>query len=150
RSACLTTWQCVTSSRPLVTLSTRIVSRTEPTTSSPGTSGATPAGPPHVVSPYSLLRFSPYFRTMRGKLRAARLGMLSVPWRWSNGLVMRLILVGPPGTGKGTQAALLSKRLGLTPIGTGDILREAVRQNTPLGQLARPFVNGGQLVPDEL
>lgn len=63
---------------------------------------------------------------------------------------MRLILVGPPGTGKGTQAKLLSKRLGLAHIGTGDILREAVRLGTPLGHHARPYVDSGQLVPDEL
>jgi adenylate kinase len=63
---------------------------------------------------------------------------------------MRLILVGPPGSGKGTQAKLLSSRLGLKHIGTGDILREAVRQNTPLGQVASPYMRSGQLVPDDL
>jgi adenylate kinase len=63
---------------------------------------------------------------------------------------MRLILVGPPGSGKGTQAKLLSSRLGLAHIGTGDILREAVRQNTPLGQVALPYMRSGQLVPDDL
>lgn len=64
--------------------------------------------------------------------------------------VMRLILVGPPGSGKGTQAKLLSSRLGLHPIGTGDILREAVRKNTPLGQAALPYMRSGQLAPDDL
>src|SRR5437773_10801787 len=63
---------------------------------------------------------------------------------------MRLILVGPPGSGKGTQAKLLSSRLGLVHISTGDILREAVRQNTPLGQVALPYMRSGQLVPDDL
>jgi len=63
---------------------------------------------------------------------------------------MRLILVGPPGSGKGTQAKLLSSRLGLAQIGTGDILREAARQNTPLGQVALPYMRSGQLVPDDL
>ncbi len=63
---------------------------------------------------------------------------------------MRMILVGPPGSGKGTQAKLLSARLGLDHIGTGDILREAVRQNTPLGKLARPYIESGNLVPDDL
>jgi adenylate kinase len=63
---------------------------------------------------------------------------------------MRLILVGPPGSGKGTQAKLLSSRLGLVHIGTGDILREAGRQNTPLGQVALPYMRSGQLVPDDL
>jgi adenylate kinase len=63
---------------------------------------------------------------------------------------MRLILVGPPGSGKGTQAKLLSERLGLAHIGTGDILREAVRLGTPAGRQAEPYVKGGQLVPDSL
>lgn len=63
---------------------------------------------------------------------------------------MRLILIGPPGSGKGTQAKLLSSRLNLAQIGTGDILREAVRQNSPLGKLAGPYITSGQLVPDDL
>jgi adenylate kinase len=63
---------------------------------------------------------------------------------------MRLILLGPPGSGKGTQAKLLSSRLGLVHFGTGDILREAVRLNTPAGQQAKPFVQSGGLVPDDL
>lgn len=63
---------------------------------------------------------------------------------------MRLILVGPPGSGKGTQAKLLSGRLQLAHIGTGDILREAVRLNTPLGLKAGPYILNGHLVPDGL
>jgi adenylate kinase len=63
---------------------------------------------------------------------------------------MRLILVGPPGTGKGTQAKLLSERLHLAYIGTGDILREAVKLDTPLGHLAKPYMEAGRLVPDDL
>jgi adenylate kinase len=63
---------------------------------------------------------------------------------------MRLILLGPPGSGKGTQAKLLCERLRLEHIGTGDILREAIRRETPLGLRARPFVDGGGLVPDDL
>ncbi len=63
---------------------------------------------------------------------------------------MRLILLGPPGSGKGTQAKLLSERLGLVHIGTGDILREAVRLGTPSGKMAEPFVSSGKLVPDTL
>jgi adenylate kinase len=80
----------------------------------------------------------------------ARDNGLSRPSHPPNGHAMRLILVGPPGTGKGTQAKLLCERLGLVHLGTGDILREAVRLNTPLGQLVRPYVDGGQLVPDDL
>jgi adenylate kinase len=63
---------------------------------------------------------------------------------------MRLILIGPPGSGKGTQANLLSQKYELAHIGTGDILREAVRLNTPTGKQAQPYVNSGQLVPDDL
>lgn len=63
---------------------------------------------------------------------------------------MRLILVGPPGSGKGTQAKLLSTRLGLMHIGTGDILRDTARRNTPAGQRAAPFMALGKLVPDDI
>jgi len=63
---------------------------------------------------------------------------------------MRLILLGPPGSGKGTQAKLLSERLGLAHIATGDILREAKRLGTPAGRKAAPFMDSGQLVPDDL
>jgi adenylate kinase len=63
---------------------------------------------------------------------------------------MRLILLGPPGSGKGTQAKLLSERLGLMHIGTGDILREAARLGTPRGKLAEPYIKAGKLAPDEL
>jgi adenylate kinase len=63
---------------------------------------------------------------------------------------MRLILLGPPGSGKGTQAALLCRRNGLEHIGTGDILRQAIADHTPAGEQARPFVEAGKLVPDAL
>jgi adenylate kinase len=63
---------------------------------------------------------------------------------------MRLILIGPPGGGKGTQAKLLSQKYQLCHISTGDILREAVRLNTPSGQRAQPFVASGRLVPDDM
>jgi adenylate kinase len=63
---------------------------------------------------------------------------------------MRLILLGPPGGGKGTQAKLLCQRYGLDHIGTGDILRDAIRRLTPLGRRAKPYVDSGRLVPDEL
>src|SRR5262249_27743532 len=65
-------------------------------------------------------------------------------------LTMRLILVGPPGSGKGTQAKLLSDRRGLLHITTGDTLREAARRQPPAGKQARPYVVSGQLVPDDL
>jgi adenylate kinase len=63
---------------------------------------------------------------------------------------MRVILLGPPGGGKGTQAKLLCARYQLEHIGTGDILRDAIRRETPLGRRARPYVDSGRLVPDEL
>lgn len=63
---------------------------------------------------------------------------------------MRLILLGPPGCGKGTQAELLCERNNLVHIGTGDLLRTAMYQNTPVGARARPFVEAGHLVPDDL
>ena len=63
---------------------------------------------------------------------------------------MRLILVGPPGSGKGTQTKLLAERMGLSHFGTGDMLRIAVKQDTPAGKRAKPFVAAGQLVPDDL
>lgn len=63
---------------------------------------------------------------------------------------MRLVLLGPPGAGKGTQAQVLSKDLVLPHISTGDMLREAIRQSTPLGVKAKEYMDSGQLVPDEL
>lgn len=62
----------------------------------------------------------------------------------------RLVLVGPPGAGKGTQAAMLRARYMLAHISTGDLLREQVRQGTPLGRAASSFINSGQLVPDHV
>ncbi|MCS7045784.1 MAG: adenylate kinase [Gemmataceae bacterium] len=63
---------------------------------------------------------------------------------------MRLIFLGPPGSGKGTQAKLLSERLGLCHIATGDLLREAVQLGTPEGRQAQELIAAGQLVPDAL
>jgi adenylate kinase len=63
---------------------------------------------------------------------------------------MRIVLLGPPGSGKGTQAEWLHERFGWSHIATGDILREAVRLGTPLGQAVRPYMEQGLYVPDEL
>lgn len=63
---------------------------------------------------------------------------------------MRIIFLGPPGSGKGTQAKLLQQHLGLTVIGTGDLLRAAVKAGTPTGKKAESFMNSGKLVPDEV
>jgi adenylate kinase len=63
---------------------------------------------------------------------------------------MRVIFLGPPGSGKGTQAKLLARRLGVPAVSTGDILREAVRQGTPLGRRAKAIMDAGELVPDDV
>mgnify|MGYP004490444437 FL=1 len=63
---------------------------------------------------------------------------------------MRLILLGPPGAGKGTQAEILSERLGINTISTGVMLRTAIREGTELGKKAQSYINAGELVPDEL
>ena len=63
---------------------------------------------------------------------------------------MRLILLGPPGAGKGTQAKLLKEKFKIPQISTGDILREAVKNGTPLGAEAKTYMDGGRLVPDEV
>lgn len=63
---------------------------------------------------------------------------------------MRIIFLGPPGSGKGTQAKLLAERLGVPAISTGEILRTAVREGTPLGLRAKAIMEAGELVPDGL
>ena len=63
---------------------------------------------------------------------------------------MKLVLLGPPGVGKGTQAHLLSDKLGIPKISTGDILRQAVAQNTPLGRTAKKTIGQGKLVSDDV
>jgi adenylate kinase len=63
---------------------------------------------------------------------------------------MRLVLVGPPGAGKGTQAEFISAHLGIPKISTGDIFRANVSQGTELGKQARAYMDAGDLVPDEI
>jgi len=62
----------------------------------------------------------------------------------------RLILFGPPGVGKGTQARMLQERLGICAIATGDLLREEVARKSPLGQEAARYMESGLLVPDQV
>jgi adenylate kinase len=64
--------------------------------------------------------------------------------------VARVVLLGPPGAGKGTQAKLLQEEFGAVQISTGDILRKAVVDQTPLGKEASGYINSGALVPDAL
>jgi adenylate kinase len=63
---------------------------------------------------------------------------------------MRLILLGPPGAGKGTQAKMLKEKFQIPQISTGDILRQAVKENTVLGARAKIVMDAGQLVPDDV
>ena len=64
--------------------------------------------------------------------------------------MIRILLIGPPGAGKGTQAALLAQHFGIPAISTGDIFRENVRNETPLGLEAKAFMDRGEYVPDSL
>ncbi|MCC8128418.1 MAG: adenylate kinase [Clostridiales bacterium] len=63
---------------------------------------------------------------------------------------MKLILLGAPGAGKGTQAEILSKKLSIPTISTGNILRAAVKNGTPIGLKAKEYMDAGALVPDEV
>ncbi len=63
---------------------------------------------------------------------------------------MRLLLVGPPGAGKGTQAAVLSEELGIPHISTGALFREHIDGGTPLGRQVKEYLDVGRLVPDEV
>ena len=63
---------------------------------------------------------------------------------------MKLILLGAPGAGKGTQAEILCKKLGIPSISTGNILRAAIKDGTPTGIQAKSYIDAGKLVPDEV
>jgi adenylate kinase len=65
-------------------------------------------------------------------------------------MTMDILLLGPPGAGKGTQGALLAQRLGLPKFATGDLLRDAVKRGTPLGLKAKAVMESGGLVSDDL
>jgi len=63
---------------------------------------------------------------------------------------VRLVLLGPPGAGKGTQAVRIAERFGIPAISTGDLFRENIKNGTPLGLLAKSYTDAGKLVPDEV
>jgi adenylate kinase len=63
---------------------------------------------------------------------------------------MQIVLFGPPGAGKGTQAKFLSEEFNIPHISTGDILRENVKKGTALGMKAKSYMDKGELVPDQL
>lgn len=63
---------------------------------------------------------------------------------------MNLVLMGPPGAGKGTQGEILSKKLGVDTISTGVMLRSAIKEGTEVGKLAAQYINDGKLVPDDV
>lgn len=63
---------------------------------------------------------------------------------------MKAVLLGPPGAGKGTQAAKLVEKYGIPQISTGDIFRKNIKEGTALGKKAQEYMNAGELVPDEL
>ena len=63
---------------------------------------------------------------------------------------MKIVLLGPPGAGKGTQAKSISNKYSIPHISTGDIFRKNISENTPLGIEAKSYMDNGQLVPDEV
>jgi len=75
---------------------------------------------------------------------------LSIILEQEEGKEMEIIIFGAPGVGKGTQAKILSKKLNIPHISTGDILREAIKNETELGKKAKEIVHSGGLVPDDL
>ena len=83
-------------------------------------------------------------------LIAMSLGMVAYAVNETDTSQTVIIFLGPPGSGKGTQAVRLAKETGLPHISTGDLFRENMSQNTELGQKAKGYINAGKLVPDEL
>ena len=63
---------------------------------------------------------------------------------------MKIVMLGAPGAGKGTQAKMISEKYNVPHISTGDIFRANIKENTPLGQKAKEYMDKGLLVPDEL
>ena len=89
---------------------------------------------------------------MRGKRGAAPAHLLPLTSYLSRSIetTLHILLMGPPGAGKGTQGAILAQRLGLPKFATGDLLRDAVKRGTPLGQKAKAVMEAGHLVSDDI
>lgn len=69
---------------------------------------------------------------------------------WGRGYPLKLLIMGPPGAGKGTQAEVLVKELDITHVSTGDMFRAAIKEGTAMGKKAKEYMDAGQLVPDEV
>lgn len=97
------------------------------------------------------MRSGPYATDARGveSIRFAQ-GASSGRWIGVEYQPMRLVFIGPPGAGKGTQAKLVSSARGIPHVSTGDMLRGAMAEGSPLGDQAAEFIRAGQLVPDEI
>jgi len=89
---------------------------------------------------------------VRGKRGAAPAHPLPLTSYLSRSIetTLHILLMGPPGAGKGTQGAILAQRLGLPKFATGDLLRDAVKRGTPLGQKAKAVMEAGHLVSDDI
>ena len=89
---------------------------------------------------------------MRGKRGAAPAHLLPLTSYLSRSIetTLHILLMGPPGAGKGTQGAILAQRLGLPKFATGDLLRDSVKRGTPLGQKAKAVMEAGHLVSDDI
>src|SRR4030066_2474082 len=109
-----------------------------------------------IVDPLSECRLpdkslSTDMRALRGFVFGCDLAMNKYPVKDASPvIIMKLVIFGPPSAGKGTQAQRLSKKYGIPQIATGDLLREHVRKQTPLGLKMKAVLDAGRLGPDDL
>lgn len=85
-----------------------------------------------------------------GECKGSPLSYLCIFGKMKNYNSKKIVMLGPPGAGKGTQAELLAKKLDIVHLDAGDILREEISKGTDLGEEAKKYVDGGELVPDKL
>ena len=95
-------------------------------------------------------KVTPFAAGIEGIVRKSAAGESCQSNQRSVSLIMRIILLGAPGSGKGTQSQRLAQRHGIPQISTGDLLRDAIARGTPLGKRAKPIVDSGGLVADEI